>query len=511
MDRRRKVELFEQLRREYEFGVGTIKGVAKKFGVHRRMVRQALASAVPAERNYPERAKPVLEPVVPFIDAILEADRRAPRKQRHTARRIWTRIRQEMPAISVAESTVRNHVHERKRALGLISRETFVPQSYDWGQEAQVDWYEAYADLGSERTKLQVFCMRSMASGGGFHRAYRHATQQAFLEAHEHAFHYFGGVFRVLRYDNLGSAVRKVLRGRLREETERFIAFRSHWRFEAQFCMPAAGHEKGGVEGENGQFRRNHWVPVPRAADLAVLNEMLVLGSREDERRMIDGRRQSVGEAMAVERPILIGFPEEGFDLADLGFPLVDRAGCVLVKTNAYSVPVPAGTRVHTKLYPAHLEVWHEGRMVARHERCYRRRQQILDLEHYLDVLEHKPGALAGSKPLEQWRRQGRWPATYDVYWERLIERHGRQHGTRAMVTVLGFGKTFGSERLQEAVAAALRMGCSDAEAVRYLLTADQLQHASVEAVDVGTLARFDRPAPSLAGYDQLLGRETVS
>ena len=133
-----------------------------------------------------------------------------------------------------------------------------MPQHYNWGGEAQVDWYEADAELGGERLTLQVYVMRSMASGGAFHRAYLHATQQAFLEAHEHAFQYFGGVFQRLRYDNLSSAVKRILRGSRREETARFVAFRSHWRFRSEFCTPGEGHEKGGVEAEVGTFRRNH-------------------------------------------------------------------------------------------------------------------------------------------------------------------------------------------------------------------------------------------------------------
>ena len=235
MDWKAKVDLFEQLRREHEFGIGTVAGVAAKFGVHRRMVRQALASALPPSRHYSQRAKPKLDPVGSFIDRVLEEDQRAPRKQRHTARRLHRRLLTEFPDAAVAESTVRNHVRERRRAMGLVRRETFVPQSYGLGQEAQVDWYEAWADLGGERTRLQVFAMRSMASGAAFHRAYLHATQQAFLEGHEGAFAYFGGVFRLLRYDNLASAVRKILRGHRREETVRFVAFRSHWRFAAEF------------------------------------------------------------------------------------------------------------------------------------------------------------------------------------------------------------------------------------------------------------------------------------
>ncbi len=194
-----------------------------------------------------------------FIDAILEADRNGPRKQRHNAHRIWQRIKTEMPKRQVAEVTIHQYVRERKRELGWSTRTTCVPQRYEPGREGQVDWYEASAELNGEPVLLQVFAMRSMASGAALHRACHRATQQAFLGAHEHAFQYFGGVIRDLRYDNLKAAVKKILRGFRHEETTRFIAFRSHWRFQSEFCTRYEAHEKGGIETEAGYFRRNHW------------------------------------------------------------------------------------------------------------------------------------------------------------------------------------------------------------------------------------------------------------
>jgi len=301
--------------------------------------------------------------------------------------------------------------------------------------------------------------------------------------------------------------VKKILRGFRREETARFVAFRSHWQFEASFCTPGEGHEKGGVEGEVGTFRRNHLVPVPAARDLDDLNAMLLAGCREDEARLIDGREQTVGEALAIERQHLLPLAREGFDLVEVSFGQVTGLGCMKVRTNAYSAPLQPGTTAQIKLAAATVEIWYQGRCVARHARSYGRHQQILDLEHYLDVLEHKPGAFAGSKPLEQWRRAGRWPMTYDQFWGGLIERHGRQDGTRAMIELLQLGRRLGYGRLRRAIESALQLGCADAAAVQHLMASDGLAHQRPSLLlEVGNLlTQYERPLPEMHDYDHLL------
>jgi transposase len=499
------VELFEEIRREYEFGIGTIAGVAQKLKVHRRMVREAIGSALPKARKKTERPRWKIAAAAVFVDQILGTDRHAPRKQRHTARRIWERIRTEMPDCQICERTVRQYVHDRKAELGEVTHETFVPQSYEWGVEAQVDWYEAYADLSGQRTKLQVFSMRSMASGAAFHCAFLHATQQAFLEAHELAFAFFCGVFRKLRYDNLTSAVKKILRGHRREETGRFIAFRSHWRFESEFCTPGEAHEKGGVEGEVGYFRRNHWVPVPAAVDLASLNQQLLAACHAEEKRCMAGRPQSIGAALLIERNHLLPLLTEGVDLAHTSFPSVNSLGCAKVLTNSYSVPLKPGTQVQAKVYASVVELWQDGRCVARHERCYGRQQQVLDLEHYLDVLTRKPGALAGSRPLEQQRRAGLWPESFDEIWQAFITRSGKQIGTKQMIELLKLSREFGREPLRRAIEAALETGCTDIAAVQHLVHAPFLNRPVCEVMEIGSLERYQRPVPVMTEYDQLL------
>jgi hypothetical protein len=259
------------------------------------------------------------------------------------------------------------------------------------------------------------------------------------------------------------------------------------------------------VEGEVGYFRRNHWVPLPQARDLDELNAQLLAACRADRCRQIAGREQTVGAAMLAEQEHLLPLAAEPFDLAEVSFPRVDGAGCVRVKTNLYSTPAKPGTVVEAKVSATVVEIWYGGRRIADHERCHGRQQQVLDLEHYLDVLEHKPGALPGSTPLEQWRRAGRWPASFDRLWESLNERHGRPLGTKQMIELLQLGRRHGYARLIAAVEQALQLGCTDAAAVRYFLTLQRISLADVPPIDVGALSRYERPLPSLVPYDALL------
>jgi transposase len=476
MERKAKVELFEQIRRDFEFGKASVRSIASKYGVHRRMVQKALQSALPPPRKERRYARPAIEPAEEFINQILEIDVKAPRKQRHTAHRIYERLLEERPQVKVSERSVRKYVQERKPRIGLGRQEVFIPQTYEWGREAQVDWYEATALIDGMEQKVQVFSMRSMASGGAFHRAYPHATQQAFFEGHEQAFKYFGGVFEVLRFDNLSSAIKRVLRGHQREQNTRFIAFRSHWQFTAEFCNPARGNEKGGVEGEEGRFRRNHLVPVRQVADFADLNRLLIAGCHKDQQRRIGERAILVGEAMEREGEQLLPLAAEGFELATVCFPVVDEKRRARVLNNWYSIPVRPGARVRVLVYPQSVEAWHEGKCVALHRRCYGRGQQLLNLEHYLDILARKPGAFAGSVPLQQWRENGRWKAALDQLWESLSERHGKQEGTRKMIELLREGQQYGYGQFVAAVEKALAYGTRDAAAVSYLLKSSRLR-----------------------------------
>ncbi|MBV9612028.1 MAG: transposase [Acidobacteriaceae bacterium] len=326
----------------------------------------------------------------------------------------------------------------------------------------------------------------------------------AFLDAQTRAFEMFGGVFAVLRFDNLKSIVKRILQGKRREEAARFVAFRSHYLFAAEFCTPARGNEKGGVEQEIGRFRRRWWTPVPQCANLDELNAYLRRCSERDRERQIEGRSQRVCEAFEREQRYLRKRPADDFDLCEKLACTVDGHGCVSVKYNRYSTPLRPGARVEAQVDATYVSVWSEGRRVARHERCYSKRQEVLDLEHYLTVLERKPGALAHSKALTQYREAGLWPESFDQLWAKLKERHGDSQGTREMIGLLLQIPLHGHRQVRAAIEGALACSSHDAATVLHLLKpGTRAEHRAAPLV--GTGDGYDRPLPNLEIYDQLL------
>ena len=506
-----RVELFEQIRRDRDREGLSIRALAARHGVHRRAVRQALASPLPPAKRPPaHRPAPKLGAYRLIIDAWLEGDREAPRKQRHTAKRIWRRLVDEHGA-DVAETTVRDYVRARKRALGWPVADVFVPQVHAPGVGAEVDWGEARVVLAGALTTVHLFLMRASFSGAAFCQASLVETQQAFLELHVQAFEWFGGVFAEIRFDNLTSAVKQVLKGRRRVESDRFVALRSHYLFESQFTTPgiAGAHEKGGIEGEVGRFRRNHLVPVPEVADLAALNALLLAGCEADLRRRIVGREMTVGEVFAQERPLLRGLPADPFDASETAAPRVDAKSLVTVRQNRYSVPVAlAGLRVSARIGAREITISHAGQPVAHHERLHGRFGTSAQLDHYLELLQRKPGGLEHSLALAQERERGAWPAVFDELGAALTARYGRSEAARQMVDVLLLCREHGPERVVMAVRGALAAGAHDGRAVAVLA---RRAHAASPVPLTGLeprLAAHARPLPDLADYDRLRDRE---
>jgi transposase len=503
------VELFAAIRRDARREELSIRALAERYGVHRRTVRAALASALPSPRKPRVAQAPKLDPVKPLIDEMLTADLYAPRKQRHTAQRIHRRLLDEHGVDGLTYSTVRDYVRRRRpqiaAANGKSPTEAFVPQTHLPGAEAEVDFGDVWVDLAGEMTKCFLFTFRLSYSGRAVHRVFASQGQEAFIEGHVHAFTSIGGVpTDKIRYDNLKSAVKRVLFGRNRTESDHWIAFRSTYGFDAFYCMPGidGAHEKGGVEGEVGWFRRNHLSPVPVVNTLDELNTRIDAADAEDLGRRIEDRARTVGQDFAVEAPLLAPLPAEQFEPGLWLTPRVDRFARITVRCCRYCVPIGlTGRKVRVCLRATELVVFDGRHEVARHPRSVRKGSQSLVLDHYLEVLMRKPGALPGAIALEQARAAGVFTAAHDAFWAAARRVHGEAGGTRELVEVLLLHRHLPHTDVVAGLAAAVSVGATTADVVAVeARKAAQTRTAPVEATATPSVAAASSTAGPTTG-----------
>ena len=455
------MELYARVRRAVIVDKMSEREVARQFGLARETVRKMLRYSVPPgyRRQQPVR-RPKLGAWIGTIDQILETDKAEGKKQRHTAKRIFERLREEH-SYTGGYTIVKDYVRLRK----LSQREMFVPLAHPPG-DAQSDFGEAMVVIGGVERKAHYLAMDLPQSDDGFVMAFPAETTEAFLEGHNHAFAYFGGVPRTILYDNTKLAVARILGDGTRSKTRVFSELQSHYLFADKFGRPGKGNDKGKVEGLVGYVRRNFMVPRPRFATWEEFNADLLLQCQKRRERKLRGHQQTIGERFEKDREQLLPLPAAPYEACAKQSTRVTSMSLVRYRTNDYSVPVCWGHReVLVKAFVHEVVICAGSEVIARHPRSYEREDMIFNPLHYLALLEQKPNALDQAAPLSGWIL----PEGFSQM-RRLMEARLGKKGKREFVQVLRLAETFALAEVEQAVEDALRMGTISFDAVKHLL-----------------------------------------
>ncbi len=434
---------------------------ARHFGVSRDSIRKMMAFSVPPgyRRSVPVR-RPKLEGFTVIIDQWLSEDRERPRKQRHTAKRVFERLRDEhgfAGGYTIIKDYVRDH--------GRRHREVFVPLSHTPGH-AQADFGEAVVVIGGVEQKAHFFALDLPHSDACYIRAYPAATAEAWMDGHVHAFAFFGGVPRSILYDNDRCLVAKIEPDGTRRRARLFSEMLSHYVIRDRYGRPGKGNDKGSVEGLVGYSRRNFMVPIPTFPTWEAFNDWLEERCRRRQGDTLRGHGETIGARLRCDLEAMAPLPATPFEACDQASGRVSSLSLVRYKTNDYSVPVAYGYRdVWIRAYVDRVLVGCGGEIIARHVRSYGREDMIFDPIHYLPLIEKKIGAFEQAAPLAGWEL----PMAFATL-QRLMEARLLKAGRREYVQVLRLLETFEMEEVHAAVRTALQMGAISFDAVKHLV-----------------------------------------
>lgn len=494
------MDQYELVRTGHRVYGQNISELARLTGHSRNTIKKAIRGEPWGYKDRSHQPFPALGDYMTTIDSWLKSDKDNPKKQRHTAHRIYNRLVDEHD-YKGCESTVRRYVKLAKITFGIETPQAFIPCNPESGNEAEVDWGTATAIIAGEEHRLKFFCMRSKYSGKHFVRFYRCERQQAFLDAHIRAFAFFGGIFPVLIYDNLTTAVQKVLRGRDRIEQSGFSKFRAYYSFEARFCNPDSGHEKGGVEGLVGYARRNYMVPIPEAASLEELNDNVLGQCFSYGEHKMAGRDRKVNELYEEEKEHLLPLPEAVFSNIQTSGSRADKYATVIVDKNRYSVPSGyTGFKVKVLLHADRVEIFTGTKKLATHERLYGNNKWSLKPDHYLELIQQRPLAFNSARPIQQWRKS--WPESLHLLLERFRCSQGETNGIKDFITVLMFYRDYKSGEIEAAVELALENSISTSDGVHHVLTYTGGCDTAISPLPLWPTL----PPPDLTVYAQLGG-----